>query len=193
MRKVDSALLKFLRLFPQVIKKPMDLGTIREKLDKKDGHIYRTPEEVAADVRLVFRQARRHWIDAPVTLGLADALKSEPDGFGGLPRWRWMQASVDLWSTQDHGGSSVRHCWTWSRALCSNTDLNCGGPRILMSTAVLVDYKPAGTPCETTIEAAGGETVWQRTIESRPNPRQPLLQKKSCAVLNPVPCFAAMR
>ncbi|GAQ85915.1 Transcription initiation factor TFIID [Klebsormidium nitens] len=43
--------------YHEVIKKPMDLGTIKDKLDKKDGHSYRTPEEVAADVRLVFSNA----------------------------------------------------------------------------------------------------------------------------------------
>jgi tripartite motif-containing protein 33 len=42
-----------------VIKKPMDLGTIRDKMDKKDGQGYQTPEQVAADIRLVFRQVKR--------------------------------------------------------------------------------------------------------------------------------------
>uniref|UniRef100_A0A8C3VWD8 Tripartite motif containing 66 n=1 Tax=Catagonus wagneri TaxID=51154 RepID=A0A8C3VWD8_9CETA len=42
------------RHYYQIIKRPMDLSIIRRKLQKKDPAHYATPEEVVADVRLMF-------------------------------------------------------------------------------------------------------------------------------------------
>jgi hypothetical protein len=41
----------------QVIKKPMDLGTIRNKMEAKDGSGYKHVQEICDDVRLVFSNA----------------------------------------------------------------------------------------------------------------------------------------
>uniref|UniRef100_A0A8C7EFH5 RING-type E3 ubiquitin transferase n=1 Tax=Nothoprocta perdicaria TaxID=30464 RepID=A0A8C7EFH5_NOTPE len=42
------------RHYYQIIKKPMDLSTIRKKLQKKDKSHYSSPEELVTDVRLMF-------------------------------------------------------------------------------------------------------------------------------------------
>ena len=41
----------------QVIEKPMDLGTIRNKMEAKDGSGYKHVQEICDDVRLVFSNA----------------------------------------------------------------------------------------------------------------------------------------
>ncbi|KAL3696229.1 hypothetical protein R1sor_010305 [Riccia sorocarpa] len=40
-----------------IIKKPMDLGTIRDRMDAKDGTGYKHVQEICDDIRLVFRNA----------------------------------------------------------------------------------------------------------------------------------------
>lgn len=42
------------RHYYQIIKRPMDLSTIRKKLQRKDKLHYSTSEELVADVRLMF-------------------------------------------------------------------------------------------------------------------------------------------
>lgn len=41
----------------QIVKKPMDLGTIRNRMDAKDGKGYNNLYEICDDVRLVFSNA----------------------------------------------------------------------------------------------------------------------------------------
>ncbi|XP_044509068.1 transcription factor GTE1-like isoform X2 [Mangifera indica] len=44
----------------EVIDKPMDLGTIKTKMDAKDGNGYKNVREIYADVRLVFKNAMKY-------------------------------------------------------------------------------------------------------------------------------------
>ncbi|KAM1958820.1 hypothetical protein ACFX15_004164 [Malus domestica] len=44
----------------QVIEKPMDLGTIKNRMEAKDGSEYKNVREIYADVRLVFKNAMKY-------------------------------------------------------------------------------------------------------------------------------------
>ncbi|XP_008225948.1 PREDICTED: transcription factor GTE1-like isoform X2 [Prunus mume] len=44
----------------QVIEKPMDFGTIKNKMEAKDGTAYKNVREIYADVRLVFKNAMKY-------------------------------------------------------------------------------------------------------------------------------------
>lgn len=55
-KPVDVELLK-LHDYYEVIKKPMDLGTVKAKMDNRD---YKTPQEFAADVRLIFTNCYKY-------------------------------------------------------------------------------------------------------------------------------------
>lgn len=44
----------------QVIEKPMDLGTIKNRMETKDGSEYKNVGEIYADVRLVFKNAMKY-------------------------------------------------------------------------------------------------------------------------------------
>lgn len=44
----------------QVIEKPMDFSTIKNKMDGKDGTGYKNVREIYADVRLVFKNAMKY-------------------------------------------------------------------------------------------------------------------------------------
>ncbi|KAH0618955.1 hypothetical protein JD844_018531, partial [Phrynosoma platyrhinos] len=43
----------------KIIKKPMDLSTVKKKLQKKHSQHYQTPEDFVADVRLIFKNCER--------------------------------------------------------------------------------------------------------------------------------------
>uniref|UniRef100_A0A8C4SUG3 RING-type E3 ubiquitin transferase n=1 Tax=Erpetoichthys calabaricus TaxID=27687 RepID=A0A8C4SUG3_ERPCA len=43
----------------KIIKKPMDLGTVKKKLQKKHSQHYQTPQEFVSDVRLIFRNCAK--------------------------------------------------------------------------------------------------------------------------------------
>ncbi|XP_010519029.1 PREDICTED: transcription factor GTE1 [Tarenaya hassleriana] len=59
MQPVDVEGLK-LHDYYKVIEKPMDLGTIKSKMEAKDGTGYNNVREIYADVRLVFKNAMRY-------------------------------------------------------------------------------------------------------------------------------------
>ncbi|KAI4384029.1 hypothetical protein MLD38_009801 [Melastoma candidum] len=46
--------------YHQVIEKPMDLGTIKDLMEAKDGNGYKSVREIYADVRLVFNNAMKY-------------------------------------------------------------------------------------------------------------------------------------
>ncbi|KFU87100.1 Tripartite motif-containing protein 66, partial [Chaetura pelagica] len=55
------------RHYYQIIKKPMDLSTIRKKLQKKDKSHYSAPEDLVTDVRLMFWNcAKFNYVDSEV-------------------------------------------------------------------------------------------------------------------------------
>lgn len=65
MKPVDVEGLR-LHDYYRVIRKPMDLGTVRNRLEAKDGSGYRHVREMCEDVRLVFRNAMMYnesWTD----------------------------------------------------------------------------------------------------------------------------------
>jgi hypothetical protein len=55
-KPVDASLLG-LHDYHEIIKHPMDLGTVKQKMDSRD---YRSPEEFAADVRLIFTNCYKY-------------------------------------------------------------------------------------------------------------------------------------
>jgi len=55
-KPVDASLLG-LHDYHEIIKHPMDLGTVKQKMDTRD---YRSPEEFAADVRLIFTNCYKY-------------------------------------------------------------------------------------------------------------------------------------
>mmetsp|Transcript_21071 Transcript_21071/g.27684 ORF Transcript_21071/g.27684 Transcript_21071/m.27684 type:complete len:210 (+) Transcript_21071:74-703(+) len=54
--------------YPQIIKKPMDLGTVKRKLDNEE---YRSPAECAADVRLIWENCMTYNQDGSYYYNLA--------------------------------------------------------------------------------------------------------------------------
>jgi hypothetical protein len=82
MEPVDAVAME-LPDYHEVIKKPMDLGTIRDKMDKKDGQGYQTPEQVAADIRLVFSNAMTYNREGTDVHIMAEALNAKFN-----ERWR---------------------------------------------------------------------------------------------------------
>lgn len=55
-KPVDAELLG-LHDYHDIIKKPMDLGTVKQKMDNRE---YRTAQEFAADVRLIFTNCYKY-------------------------------------------------------------------------------------------------------------------------------------
>lgn len=53
---VDAELLG-LHDYHDIIKKPMDFGTVKKKMDNRE---YRTPQDFAADVRLIFTNCYKY-------------------------------------------------------------------------------------------------------------------------------------
>lgn len=53
---VDAELLG-LHDYHEIIKKPMDFGTVKQKMDNRE---YRTPQDFAADVRLIFTNCYKY-------------------------------------------------------------------------------------------------------------------------------------
>jgi len=56
-RSMADILRQFGSILKQVIKRPMDLGSIRDRMEAKDGSGYSNVREIYEDVRLVFRNA----------------------------------------------------------------------------------------------------------------------------------------
>lgn len=61
----------------QVVKNPMDLGTIREKLDLKNGAGYKDIQEICDDVRLVFTNAMSYNQDGSDVYVMAKTLSDK--------------------------------------------------------------------------------------------------------------------
>ncbi|XP_048228701.1 transcription factor GTE1 isoform X2 [Ricinus communis] len=59
-KRMQQLIHQFAGIFYQVIEKPMDLGTIKNKMEGKDGTGYKNVREIYADVRLVFKNAMKY-------------------------------------------------------------------------------------------------------------------------------------
>lgn len=64
-------------ILDQVVKNPMDLGTIREKLDAKNGAGYKHIQEICDDVRLVFTNAMSYNQDGSDVYVMAKTLSDK--------------------------------------------------------------------------------------------------------------------
>lgn len=58
----------------EIVKRPMDLGTIRDRLEK--GEVYHTVNDVFEDVALVWRNCRTYNDDGDPIMGLLQNLES---------------------------------------------------------------------------------------------------------------------
>ncbi|XP_008383238.1 transcription factor GTE1-like isoform X4 [Malus sylvestris] len=59
-KRMQELMRQFSAMFRQVIEKPMDLGTIKNRMEAKDGSEYKNVREIYADVRLVFKNAMKY-------------------------------------------------------------------------------------------------------------------------------------
>ncbi|XP_009368574.2 transcription factor GTE1 isoform X2 [Pyrus x bretschneideri] len=59
-KRMQGLMRQFSAMFHQVIEKPMDLGTIKNRMEAKDGSEYKNVREIYADVRLVFKNAMKY-------------------------------------------------------------------------------------------------------------------------------------
>ncbi|ONI11696.1 hypothetical protein PRUPE_4G121200 [Prunus persica] len=59
-KRMQELMRQFASIFRQVIEKPMDFGTIKNKMEAKDGTAYKNVREIYADVRLVFKNAMKY-------------------------------------------------------------------------------------------------------------------------------------
>ncbi|XP_021300158.1 transcription factor GTE1 isoform X2 [Herrania umbratica] len=59
-KRMQDLMRQFATILRQVIQKPMDFGTIKSKMEAKDGTGYNNVREIYADVRLVFKNAMKY-------------------------------------------------------------------------------------------------------------------------------------
>ncbi|XP_007040966.2 PREDICTED: transcription factor GTE1 isoform X2 [Theobroma cacao] len=59
-KRMQDLMRQFATILRQVIQKPMDFGTIKSKMEAKDGIGYNNVREIYADVRLVFKNAMKY-------------------------------------------------------------------------------------------------------------------------------------
>jgi hypothetical protein len=107
---VDAIALK-LWDYHRVVLKPMDLGTVKSKLD---GHQYDSPEEFANDVRLTFSNAMLYNPQGHKIHEIADKLLHRFES-----NWELIQMNLDCETNQDIGREIVQNSSSSTRIISS--------------------------------------------------------------------------
>ena len=78
----------------EIIKKPMDLGTVKEKMDKGE---YADEEQFVADVRQIFVNCYTYWDEGTSTWEAGKALeRSFENTYKKMPKWLAANGNGDM-------------------------------------------------------------------------------------------------